>query len=52
MAIEPKCDKCKKELKEFGGILLSPPNKNLVKKFHLCKKCYLKILHEITENHE
>ncbi|MDP3991108.1 MAG: hypothetical protein Q8P63_02320 [Candidatus Nealsonbacteria bacterium] len=40
MAIKPKCDKCKKELKEFGGILLSPPKKNIVKKFHLCKKCY------------
>ncbi|MEK7630409.1 MAG: hypothetical protein AAB417_00040 [Patescibacteria group bacterium] len=40
MAIKPKCDKCKKELKEFGGILLSPPKGNTVKKFHLCKKCY------------
>ena len=44
MAIKPKCDKCKIELKEFGGILLSPPNKNIVKKFHLCRKCY----HEIS----
>lgn len=43
MAIKPKCDKCKKELKEFGGILLSPPKKNVVQKFHLCPKCYLKI---------
>jgi len=41
MAIKPKCDKCKKELKEFGGILLSPPDKKgLVKKFHLCQACY------------
>ena len=40
MAIKPKCDKCKKELKEFGGILLSPPNKDIVRKFHLCRKCY------------
>jgi len=43
MAIKPKCDKCKKELKEFGGILLSPPKKNMVRKFHLCKKCYQEI---------
>lgn len=44
MAINPKCDKCKKELKEFGAILLSPPDKNSkVKKFHFCKKCYQKI---------
>jgi hypothetical protein len=25
MGIEPRCGKCKKELKEFGAILLSPP---------------------------
>ncbi len=44
MAIKPKCNKCKKELKEFGGILLSPPNKNdEVKKYHLCKKCFEEI---------
>lgn len=41
MAIAPKCDKCKEELKDFGGILLSPPDeKNMVRKFHLCRKCY------------
>lgn len=45
MAIKPKCDKCKKELKEFGGILLSPPDKKqMVKKFHLCKTCYKDLL--------
>ena len=44
MAIDPKCDRCKIELKEFGGILLSPPDKeNKVRKFHLCKACYEKI---------
>ena len=45
MAIKPKCDSCKKELKEFGAILLSPPKvKNKVHKFHLCKSCYGEIL--------
>ncbi|MBU0547051.1 MAG: hypothetical protein ABH876_02020 [Patescibacteria group bacterium] len=44
MAIKPKCDKCKKELKEFGGILFSPPKKKMVEKFHLCRKCYREIL--------
>jgi len=40
--INPKCDKCKEELEDFGGILLSPPDEvNRVRKFHLCKKCYL-----------
>lgn len=47
MAIKPKCDKCKKELKEFGGILLGPPKKNMVRKFHLCQKCYREISHGI-----
>ncbi len=42
MAIVPRCDKCENELDEFGGILLSPPDEeNRVRKFHLCKKCYL-----------
>lgn len=41
MAIKPNCNKCKKELKDFGGILLSPPDRlSMVKKFHICKKCY------------
>jgi len=40
MAIKPKCDTCGDELKEFGAILLSPPKRNMVRKFHLCKKCY------------
>jgi hypothetical protein len=38
--IKPTCDKCKKELEEFGGILLSPPdNDRKVTKYHLCKNC-------------
>jgi len=41
MAIKPICDKCKKELDDFGAILFSPPDKgNNVKKFHICKSCY------------
>ena len=44
MAIKPHCDVCKKELDDFGAILLSPPDKKSnVKKFHLCKKCYAKV---------
>jgi hypothetical protein len=32
---------CKKELKEFGAILMSPPQDgDVVIKFHLCKSCY------------
>lgn len=37
MAIKPVCDKCGKELTEFGAILFSPPDSNnTVKKFHIC----------------
>ena len=44
MAINPCCDKCKKELIEFGAILLSPPDKvGNVRKFHICKDCFEKI---------
>lgn len=45
MSLKPICDKCKKELKEFGAILLSPPDKkSTVKKFHICKGCYKEIV--------
>jgi hypothetical protein len=45
MAIKPHCDKCKKELKEFGALLFSPPNKEgTVKKFHLCQDCYKEVI--------
>lgn len=45
MAIEPTCDKCMEELTDFGGIILSPPNENeMVRKYHLCKNCYNKII--------
>lgn len=50
MAIKPKCNKCGKQLKAFGAILFSPPKKNMVKKFHLCQKCYRKIIRDIGVN--
>jgi hypothetical protein len=51
MSIKPSCDKCKKELDDFGGILLSPPDEdNKVEKFHLCKECYRKIKNSLTIN--
>ncbi len=47
MAIKPICDRCKKELTDYGALLLSPPGKNsTVTKFHICKKCYQVILME------
>ena len=51
MAIKPICDKCKKELVDFGAILLSPPDgKNKVRKFHLCKICYQYIINSFLNN--
>lgn len=44
MVIKPICDKCGKELTEFGALLFSPPNEDKnVKKFHLCNDCYKKL---------
>lgn len=48
MSINPICDKCKKELQTFGGILLGPPDENSnVKKFHLCVDCYKEIVQDL-----
>lgn len=45
MSISPQCDYCKKTLTDFGGILLSPPNKKSeVKKYHICKTCYKQVV--------
>ncbi len=45
MAIKPLCDKCKKELTDYGAILLSPPDADSrVLKMHLCKDCYAEML--------
>ncbi len=45
MAIKPRCNFCKKELHDFGALLFSPPRKRgVVKKYHLCKSCYGKIV--------
>jgi len=50
MAIKPKCDKCKKELVEYGAILLSPPDgKDSVRKFHICIHCFKDILNDIEK---
>lgn len=44
MAIRPVCDKCKRELTGFGGLLFGPPDENgMVRKFHLCQDCYREI---------
>lgn len=53
MAIQPKCDKCGRELNEFGAILLSPPNdEGQVRKFHFCQPCYELIISDIETTDE
>ena len=45
MAINTKCSACKRELGDFGAILLGPPDEdNKVEKFHLCGSCFDKIV--------
>jgi hypothetical protein len=44
MSIKPLCCMCGFELKQFGALLFSlPDKKNWVKKHHICAKCYKKI---------
>ena len=44
MAIKPICKDCERELKSFGAILLSPPDKRgKVRKIHLCKECFKRV---------
>jgi hypothetical protein len=39
---------CGNELNDFGAILLGPPNEEQeVKKIHLCKSCYEKIIKDL-----
>ncbi|OHA25873.1 MAG: hypothetical protein A3D56_01760 [Candidatus Taylorbacteria bacterium RIFCSPHIGHO2_02_FULL_45_35] len=49
MSISPKCDFCKRELIQVGGLLFSPPTKEgKVRKYHLCRSCFRRII-RITE---
>lgn len=51
MAIGPVCDKCKQELKDFGGLLFSPPDdKGMVRKLHLCQACYKELEESLATN--
>jgi len=50
MAINPVCDKCSKELTDFGGLLFSPPDvSGNTRKWHLCKKCYEELIKEFKK---
>lgn len=50
MSINPICNKCGNELKEFGGLIFSPlDKKDIVKKYHICRKCFKKIEKSINK---
>jgi hypothetical protein len=40
--LELKCDKCGRELREPGALILSPPTTKewLVEKYHVCADCW------------
>lgn len=39
--IRVECDICKKELTQTGALLFSPPKNNMVRKYHICRKCFI-----------
>jgi hypothetical protein len=46
MPISPNCNNpfCNRELQEYGGIMISPPNeRNIREKSHFCLECYEKV---------
>lgn len=49
--IYPCCDKCKKELETFGGLVFSPPHSshNTVNKYHVCRDCFAKLIEWFNE---
>lgn len=43
-----KCERCKRELVEPGGLLFTPPDlNNQCRKIHLCVECCKEIVEEI-----
>lgn len=39
------CKRCHKVLKNFGGLIFSPPETHeRVYKFHICLQCYFKLM--------
>jgi hypothetical protein len=47
--IKPICYRCKKELDDYGAILLSPPDGGgRVYKGHICKECYVHVKHYLS----
>lgn len=41
MAIKPKCSICGDELRDYGALMFSPPNREgITIKWHVCKKCW------------
>jgi len=47
----PKCCRCKKELDDYGAILLSPPDhEDKCDKYHICKVCFMLVWEKLGIN--
>jgi hypothetical protein len=44
--LELTCDKCRRELKEPGALVFSPPTSKawIVEKYHVCADCWPEVL--------
>ena len=41
------CYCCGDELTELGGLLLSPPDRDDIKKYHLCRGCFGELMEQL-----
>lgn len=49
MAINPICISCREEIDKLAALLLGPPTpEHMVKKHHLCIKCYNEVIASIN----
>lgn len=44
VGLKPVCAKCRQELEVYGGLVFSPPDNDLVTKYHVCVTCWEKFV--------
>jgi len=47
--IAVKCDRCEQELNTPGALVFSPPDGQDVKKYHVCLKCWQRLVQVLME---
>jgi hypothetical protein len=52
--LELRCDICRKQLQEPGGLLFSPPVKDgwVVEKYHVCVDCWPRVAAMVKDDSE